>query len=184
MKKKTQALSALFLRRMTTADIEECYAIECDQTGQLWSKESFFGELETALSEGYVLVREDAIIGFYFAWHTHGESSLNNIVVKRKERGCGYGRLLLTHFLQRSRLHGSEDLFLEVSVHNFAALALYASVGFRKVALRKNYYSLTHEDAYVMKKEQTFATRPLRVAHELWETREQRAIGKERLCTN
>lgn len=171
------------MRRMTGADIEECYAIECDQKGQLWSKESFFSELETALSEGYVLQRGERIVGFYFGWHIHGESSLNNIVVKRMERGCGYGRVLLTHFLQRSLLHGSEELFLEVSVHNTVAVKLYESVGFHKIALRKNYYALTHEDAFVMKKEQKIVAKRPYSAKEVWENG-GRTLGKERLCTN
>lgn len=44
----------------------------------------------------------------------------------------------------------AESVLLEVRASNDPALALYASMGFRQVGLRKKYYSSPEEDAVLM----------------------------------
>ena len=49
-----------------------------------------------------------------------------------------------------ANLHSQEYATLEVRFHNSAAIGLYESMGFRQVAIRKNYYADNGEDALVM----------------------------------
>ncbi len=46
-----------------------------------------------------------------------------------------------------------EAITLEVRVSNVKAIKLYESYGFKKEAIRKDYYLDNHEDAYLMMKE-------------------------------
>ena len=45
---------------------------------------------------------------------------------------------------------GLRSITLEVRVSNLAAQALYEKYGFKKVGVRKRYYTDNNEDAYVM----------------------------------
>ena len=47
----------------------------------------------------------------------------------------------------------SKIISLEVRSDNKTAIHLYKKFGFEKIRLRENYYSLTHEDAFIMLKE-------------------------------
>jgi ribosomal-protein-alanine N-acetyltransferase len=60
---------------------------------------------------------------------------------------------MLALLLERSRQAGVESVFLEVRPTNPHAIALYQSVGFVQVGLRKAYYQAEggREDALVLK---------------------------------
>jgi ribosomal-protein-alanine N-acetyltransferase len=60
---------------------------------------------------------------------------------------------MLMLLLERSRDAGMTDAFLEVRPSNAMALALYQSVGFVQVGVRKGYYQAEQgrEDALVLK---------------------------------
>lgn len=45
------------------------------------------------------------------------------------------------------------SLTLEVRDSNLPAIALYASLGFEQIGLRKNYYQHPKEDARILRKE-------------------------------
>jgi ribosomal protein S18 acetylase RimI-like enzyme len=62
---------------------------------------------------------------------------------------------MLALLLERSRQAGMEAVFLEVRPSNLHAIALYQSVGFVTVGLRKGYYQAEggREDALVLKLE-------------------------------
>ncbi|MDU3153939.1 MAG: GNAT family N-acetyltransferase, partial [Anaerococcus hydrogenalis] len=60
---------------------------------------------------------------------------------------------MLEHLINSSRNLKISKIWLEVSTKNIPAINLYEKFGFEKIRLRKNYYSLTHEDAFIMLKE-------------------------------
>ena len=55
--------------------------------------------------------------------------------------------------IRELRNRGSNSLALEVRVSNEPAKALYESLGFHQVGLRKNYYRNPKEDALILRKE-------------------------------
>ena len=57
---------------------------------------------------------------------------------------------MLLYLLDRARIAGMYEAFLEVRPSNAVASRLYRSLGFEQVGIRKGYYQLTGEDAYVM----------------------------------
>jgi ribosomal-protein-alanine N-acetyltransferase len=70
-----------------------------------------------------------------------------NLAVDPPARRKGVALRLLEHALK-----GQQGLyFLEVRESNTAAIALYESIGFQRVGVRKNYYSDPQEEGIVMR---------------------------------
>lgn len=63
----------------------------------------------------------------------HGYGSIQNIGVIPSWRGRGLGKELLRRCLSGYRDNGCRSVSLEVTTHNFAAIRLYESVGFRVI---------------------------------------------------
>lgn len=80
---------------------------------------------------------------------------LMNIAVVPGARRLGVGRVLMEDFLAEARAVGAADAWLEVSVANPAALALYRAYGFEEVRRRPRYYQPEDEDALVMRRRMT-----------------------------
>lgn len=73
-----------------------------------------------------------------------------DVAVREDLRGRGIASKLLEKTLREARDLHTMSCFLEVRAGNTPALALYGAAGFRRVGLRKGYYSAPREDALVM----------------------------------
>ncbi|WP_374469342.1 ribosomal protein S18-alanine N-acetyltransferase [Phenylobacterium sp.] len=83
-----------------------------------------------------------------------GEMEVLTIAVDPTVRRRGVARSLMATALGAAREAGAEAAFLEVADDNAPAAALYASLGFRRAGLRRNYYDRGDEgrvDALVMR---------------------------------
>ncbi len=107
------------------------------------------------LSHGDILVQEDAgrITGYGVLLFHKGTAlaRLYSLAVDKNCRGKGLGRKLLAKLEQLAKERGSTYLRLEVKASNSQAIALYKSSGYRKFALKKDYYQ-DHEDAECFEK--------------------------------
>ncbi|MEY5099361.1 MAG: hypothetical protein RJA36_2080 [Pseudomonadota bacterium] len=93
------------------------------------------------------------LLGYLVAMRGVGETHLLNITTVPMHQRQGCARLLLGALTAWSRLQGAEWLWLEVRAGNLAARALYESLGFQQVGLRRGYYpdqGARREDAVVM----------------------------------
>jgi ribosomal-protein-alanine N-acetyltransferase len=91
--------------------------------------------------------------GFVLARAVGGEAEILTLAVTPLARGKGLGRALLRAAASHAASLGAVSIFLEVGADNPAALALYASLGFERVGLRKGYYASPGEagrDAWVL----------------------------------
>jgi len=126
------------------------------------------GNFRDAVAAGYctrVGERGGRIVAYGVLMLAPGEAQLLNLSVVPDARREGLGRALLAQFIDDSRRLGAEQMFLEVRVANAAAIALYESEGFVRIARRMAYYPPTpgtgvREDALVMR-------RPLQVSRGL-----------------
>ena len=94
--------------------------------------------------EGVIaLMAEDVSgpLGFVMARVVAGEAEILTIAVDPSHRRSGLGQALLAGASDLATEQGGEALFLEVSVDNGAALALYDRAGFVRVGLRRGYYT-------------------------------------------
>ncbi len=92
---------------------------------------------------------EDALILLRVA---DREAEVLTLAVTPEARGCGVATALLQQAVTRLAAAGAVVVFLEVSVKNTAALALYTRAGFAEVGRRPSYYS-DGSDALVMRLE-------------------------------
>lgn len=138
---------------MQLEDLDAVVVVETRSYAFPWTRGVFADCLESGY-ECWLLMfpRQDALAGHAILNVAAGESHLLNVCVLREHRGRGLGRMLVDHVLKRARVRGAERAFLEVRPTNRSAIALYESMGFKGIGIRKNYYPATrgHEDAQVM----------------------------------
>ena len=115
-----------------------------------WPLKSFRKEIDNPVSYLYVLLSDDEEVGYICYWEVADESHLMNIAVHPKKRGRGYGRMLLGKMIENGESHSVDKAWLEVRPSNSAAICLYEKSGFKRVAVRRGYYSDTKEDAIIM----------------------------------
>jgi ribosomal-protein-alanine N-acetyltransferase len=142
----------LVLRPMVAADLDAVLRIERAFAAP-WTREMFAQELaQPAGSAQLVAAWQGQVVGYILWWCVADEIHIVNLAVHDRFRRRGVGRRLLEAAFERARDRGMALATLEVRFHNTAAIALYESLGFQKIAIRKAYYADNGEDALVMLK--------------------------------
>lgn len=138
------------IRRMTEADLGRVYALEKVSHPVPWSQASL--QRSFADHHSFVLIKQQQIVGFAFVQKILDEAHLLDIVIDPVQRGHGLGRYFLRELIEREFCDGINIWFLEVRASNAAAIALYQSLDFNELGVRRNYYdTLTgREDAVMM----------------------------------
>ena len=146
------------LERARKEDIDAIVAIENRAYPFPWTRNVLLDEIEgESFSYVYVarLIDESGqagkMIGYHFFWLVADEIHILNIAVDPEYHGAGLGTILIQFAIQFGRERGATCTLLEVRVSNTAALRLYEKLGFTRIGIRKQYYSDSKEDAYVMK---------------------------------
>jgi ribosomal-protein-alanine N-acetyltransferase len=78
------------------------------------------------------------------------EYEIHTIGVDPEYQGRGIGRRVLDELLN---IAGGAVVHLEVRTDNEPAIALYRSMGFTEVGVRRHYYRISGADAYTMRRE-------------------------------
>ena len=92
----------------------------------------------------------DTPLGYVCVWFLTEEAHITAIAVKESWRGQGLGEVLLGGAIETAMRRKSRVVTLEVRVSNHGAIALYEKYGFKRVGVRKRYYSDNREDANIM----------------------------------
>lgn len=150
--KPPQSTLALRFRPMTLTDVPDVIAVERASYTFPWSE----GVFRDCIRVGYlcrVVEANGELAGYGIMSYGAGEAHILNICVRADLRGQGIGRKLMLFLLERARAAQMEDVFLEVRPSNPTAIALYASLGFSQIGVRKAYYQAAggREDALVYK---------------------------------
>ena len=139
-------------RPMNLTDVPNVIAVERASYPFPWSE----GVFRDCIRVGYLcrVVDVDGEVGGYgIMSYGAGEAHILNICVRSDLRGQGIGRRLMHFLIERARAAQMQDVFLEVRPSNPVAIALYASLGFTRIGIRKAYYQAAggREDALVYK---------------------------------
>lgn len=139
-------------RAMTPRDVAAVVALERAAYPFPWSE----GIFRDCIRVGYlcrVAELDSELVAYGIVAMGAGEAHILNLCVRGDLRGRGVGRQMLMLLLERARQAGVATAFLEVRPSNRLAIALYQSVGFVQVGLRKGYYQAEQgrEDALVLK---------------------------------
>ncbi|MFQ5875628.1 MAG: ribosomal protein S18-alanine N-acetyltransferase, partial [Dehalococcoidia bacterium] len=93
---------------------------------------------------------KDFIVGYLGIWSMVDDAHIVAVGVREPHRRHGVGEFLLIRAIEIGMEGGVRSITLEVRVSNYAAQALYEKYGFKKMGVRKRYYTDNHEDAYIM----------------------------------
>lgn len=96
-----------------------------------------------------IYIIDDKIIGYIIYDLLIDKIEIVNIFVKEEYRRNNYAYYLLNNIILLAKNSKYQNISLEVSINNQAALNLYQKLGFQKVALRKQYYA-DKSDAFLM----------------------------------
>lgn len=142
------------IRTMTVADTDKVYRIESNSFYRPLPKKDLINDIEkNKHKRHFVYEKSGETVGFYIISKILDEVEIYTIAVDEKNRGQKIASYMLEHLINSSRNLKISKIWLEVSTKNIPAINLYEKFGFEKIRLRKNYYSLTHEDAFIMLKE-------------------------------
>jgi len=139
------------IRPMLEADLDLVLRNETRSYQYPWTR-GIFTDCLHAKHLCEVMTLADDLLGHAIASVGAGESHLLNLCTRRDLQGQGYGRAVLNRTLTQVQDRGAQVVFLEVRPSNLPAVALYESVGFNEIGVRKGYYpaAIGHEDALVL----------------------------------
>jgi [ribosomal protein S18]-alanine N-acetyltransferase len=144
---------------LTEADADRCAELEAllFPGDDPWPTAAFVREL-AAEHNHYVAARTadgaETLIGYggisRLGRTPPFEYEIHTIGVDPAYQGRGVGRRVLDELLT---IAAGGVVHLEVRTDNATAIALYRSVGFTEVGLRRRYYRISGADAYIMRRE-------------------------------
>lgn len=121
-----------------------------------WTRRMFEHEIarggggEGPRSYAVVAVEGDRVVGYVIAWFLVDEVHLVNIAVRKAYQERGVGSFLLSHLIEKACVAGKIIITLEVRESNTSAQAFYRGFMFRKIGVRRGYYTDNREDAALM----------------------------------
>jgi len=138
------------LAPMREQDLAEVMAIESAIYTHPWTRGNFADSLRAGYEcRTYRLHGE--LIGYFVLMAAAGEAHLLNLSIAEPHQRRGYGTALMNEATALARALEAKNVFLEVRPSNRAAQELYSRYGFRKIAVRRDYYPARsgREDALV-----------------------------------
>ena len=141
------------LQLASFGDLDKISTIEKETNKYPWSLNNFKSSLEAGNSS-IVLKDKKNILGYAFFSVIGTDSHLLNITISKNYQGRGHGKRILEQVLFQSKVLGATIIFLEVRESNYKAIDFYEKFGFKRDAIRYNYYDGNpREDALLMSKQ-------------------------------
>ena len=141
------------ITRMNESHVAKVAALEKLCFSDPWSETSVASELDNPLSLWLIAEEEGTVLGYVGSQTVLDETDMMNIAVRPECRRRGIAAALIGELVNQLREHGSHVLRLEVRESNVPAIALYESMGFTQLGLRKNYYRNPKENALILGRE-------------------------------
>jgi ribosomal-protein-alanine N-acetyltransferase len=136
---------------MRRRDLRAVLAIEHEVFPEPWTAGVFNSELALRTGRAYRVAKDGRTVAGYFGlMFAEDESHITTIAVAPSYQRHGLATVLLLEVVRISLDNGVRHISLEVAAGNERAQSLYRRFGFAPVGVRKGYYVVTGEDAYVM----------------------------------
>ncbi len=117
-----------------------------------WSETAFLESSKN--STVFLLYTEDGkVLGYAGLQIVLDEGYVTNIAVTKAARRKGIGLDLVAALKALAKTRSLSFISLEVRISNTPAISLYEKTGFKKMGIRKNFYSAPTEDAIIMTSE-------------------------------
>lgn len=138
------------VRTMQIKDAQSVSRIEQEIFSKPWSYQGFVDALNLGNTIFLVAEEEGKILGYIGMYLSLDEGEITNVAVAATERQRGVGGLLLTEMKKEAERRSVARIILEARVSNDSAIRLYERSGFKNCGVRKGFYDLPKEDAYIM----------------------------------
>lgn len=143
-------MSQFHVRWMIQRDLPEVLAIENLSFPFPWSEEDFLRCLRQRNCIGKVAEAGERVVGFLIYELLPKRLQVLNIAVHPDWRRRGVGKALITDRQDRLTITRRTRITLEVRETNLEAQLFFRAVGFRAMAILRDFYEDTTEDAYRM----------------------------------
>lgn len=141
----------LRIEKLKRRDLRKLLHIESVVFPEPWSPEVFNSELALRRGRLYRGAWDgDEIAGYIGFMIVDEEAHMTTIATAPAYQRTGVATTMIVDGIRTLRTEGVKHISLEVAVNNEPAQALYRRFGFAPVAVRKNYYPVTGQDALVM----------------------------------
>ena len=130
-------------------DIPQIARLEAECFSEPWS-ENAISESIFAGTRFFAAKQGTLLCGYIGISTILDEGYITNVAVFKGYRNKGIATMLLNRTFSLARELGLQFISLEVRASNQSAISLYEKLGFRREALRKNFYSNPKEDAIIM----------------------------------
>lgn len=121
--------------------------------GLAWNETGLRDELTNDTAHFLVAKSGGEIAGYIGVFVVMESCYVSNVAVFPQFRRMGCASELIEAACALARELAAESISLEVRPSNTAAIALYSSLGFEEIGLRKNFYRAPKEDALIMTRE-------------------------------
>ncbi len=118
-----------------------------------WTAEMLAEQLKNPLTTVAAQYIGEEVAGYAVGRVAADEGELFRIAVRPEFRRRHIAEKLLAELHEKMRLRGAAKCFLEVRSRNAPAIALYEKHGYKKIAVRKNYYKDDDAVIYVLELE-------------------------------
>jgi len=138
------------IRWMIRRDMPEVLSIENASFEFAWSEEDFIRCLRQRNCIGMVAEHDERIVGFMIYELHRNRLHLLNFAVHADDQRRGVGSRMITKLISKLSTQRRDRITLEVRETNLAAQLFFRQMGFRAVAVLRDFYEDTVEDAYLM----------------------------------
>ncbi len=130
--------------------INQLIDLEMKSFSTPWSKQAFYDSLNNSnfLCFG-ALTESKQLMAYVSLYKISNQIFINNIAVFDEFKQQGVASALLKHLVENAKSDLAEFITLEVRESNLPAINLYKKMGFIKIGVRKNFYSMPLENALI-----------------------------------
>ena len=140
----------VFVRWMVRRDFPAVLAIEQASFEFPWQEDDFIQCLRQRNCIGMVAEYEGRVVGYMIYEVPKNRIHLLNIATAPDFRRRGVARQMVQKLIGKLASQRRSRIVLKARETNLPALIFFRSLGFRAVAVLKNFYEATNEDAYAM----------------------------------
>lgn len=131
----------VLIEKFTLSDLDLIKDVLETDFDDFWNYNILKKELQNDSSIYLCCKVNSEIVGFAGISIVLDTAELNNIVIKKIQRGNGYSTVLLKELINIATQKKCKFFNLEVASNNKIAINLYKKFGFEQVGIRPNYYN-------------------------------------------
>lgn len=138
------------IRAMRESDVKAAAGLEKEIFSQPWSEQGFMDALQLDNTVFLVAEEKEKLAGYIGMYISLDEGEITNVAVAPAQRHRGIGGLLMKEMKKEAHQRAISRIVLEVRVSNDSAIRLYERNGFVNLGIRRGFYEMPKEDAYIM----------------------------------